>query len=281
VSRHGIIPIAASQDIAGPFARTVRDAAMLLSAMVAPDAPPHDYTSVRTDLRGLRLGVVRDYFGADGQPGVRAAFESWLDLLAAAGAELVDPVRLELPDTIGAAELEVLLVEFKAGINAYLASSTVPDLTSLDQLIAFNTEHAGEVMPHFDQDILLMAQARGGLGEPAHREALEASQVVVRERFAAVFAAHRLHALVAPVNAPAWKTDWVNGDFFSLSSSRVAAVSGYPSVAVPGGLVRELPVAIAFVGQPFTEALLIEIAEVFERSRGAMPQPGFVPSVEQ
>jgi amidase len=281
VSQGGIIPIAASQDAAGPIARTVAGAALLLAAMqtTARESVPRAYATGRADLRAIRIGVVRDYMGAGEDADVEAAFGRWLELLTQAGAILVDPLAIDMPEGARGAELEVLLHEFKAGIDQYLAAAHV-EPGSLEALIAFNAAHAREVMPHFGQDVFEMAQARGGLEDPAYREAVAASQTALRARLEALFAAHDLDALVAPVNAPAWKTDWVNGDRFSLSSSSIAAVSGYPSVAVPGGLVHELPVGIAFIGEPWSEALLIEIAAVFERLRGALPAPRFVATLE-
>ena len=278
VSQHGIIPIAASQDTAGPMARTVGGAAMLLAVMqtVAPDADA--YATARADLRGVRLGVVRDFHGAGTNPDVEAELTRSLARLAEAGAELVDPIEVAVPEGAGDAELEVLLYEFKVGIDAYLAGAkTEPG--SLEALIAYNSEHAREVMPHFAQE--LFERALGAVDEAAYRDALAASQTTMRARLDAVFAEHAVDALVAPTNSPAWKTDWVNGDSFSLSSSDLAAVSGYASVAVPGGLVRGLPVGLAFIGRPESEAQLIEIAAVFERARGPLPRPEFLPTLEK
>jgi amidase len=281
VSQRGIIPIAASQDAAGPMAQTVEGAAMLLAAMrtQARDSVPAAYTTARTDLRGIRLGVVRDYMGAGQDALVEAELSRWLELLEEEGATLVDPIALALPEGVRDAELQVLLYEFKAGIDAYLAAAHV-ESGSLEALIAFNDAHASEVMPHFGQELFVMAEQRGDLAGPEHASAAASSQEVTRERLATLFADHDLDALVAPANAPAWKTDWANGDTFWLSSSSMAAVSGRPSVAVPGGLVGELPVAIAFVGEPFGEGALIEIAAVFERARGPLPAPKFLPTLE-
>jgi amidase len=280
VSQHGIIPIAASQDTAGPMARTVAGAAMLLAAMqMTAPGPSAAYAIERTDLKGLRLGVVRDYYGAGRNPDVESELARWLALLKGSGAELVDPIEIALPEGSGDAELEILLYEFKAGIDAYLAAArTEPG--SLEALIEYDRAHAEVVMPHFGQDLFEQALARGGSDEVAYRDALAASQTVMRTRLDALFAERDLDALVAPTNSPAWKTDWVNGDSFSLSSSSLAAVSGYPSVAVPGGLARGLPVGLAFIGRPQSEALLIEVAAVFERARGPLPGPEFLPSLE-
>jgi amidase len=229
-------------------------------------------------LRGVRLGVVRDYHGAGENPDVEAAVTSALALLAAVGAELVDPIEIAVPESEDNPELRVLLHEFKDGIDAYLADVTTGP-SSLDALIAYNEEHAAEVMPHFGQE--LFERALGMTDEAAYRAALEASNMGMRARLDAVLAEHGLDALVAPTNSPAWKTDWINGDSFSLSSSSLAAVSGYPSVAVPAELIRGLPVGVAFIGRPQSEALLIEIASVFERARKPLPRPEFVPSLEE
>ncbi|HEX7079515.1 MAG TPA: amidase family protein, partial [Gammaproteobacteria bacterium] len=209
---------------------------------------------------------------------VEAAFERWLAMLRGAGAELVDPIALRLPSEFRAAELEVLLHEFKAGIDRYLAA--VEDgPRSLDALIAFNEEHAAEVMPFFGQDVFLMAQTRGGLDAPAYREALRAGRDLLRSRLERLFGTRQLDALVAPANAPAWTTDHARGDVVALSSSSIAAVSGYPSIVVPAGLVGGLPVGMALIGEPYREGRLVEIAAVFERLRGPMPAPAFLPTL--
>ena len=279
VSQSGIVPISASQDTAGPLARTVQGAALLLAAMqTAPlAAAPSVIAPTRSDVRGIRLGIVRDYVGAGQNPEVDAALARSLKWLADAGAELVDPIEIDLPTGFNTAELEVLLYEFKAGIDDYLAAEHV-EPGSLEDLIAFNDAHASEVMPYFGQELFRMAEAHGGLDDPAYGEAVARSQGALRERLERLFAELDLDALVAPVNAPAWKTDLENGDRFTLSSSSLAAVSGYPSVAVPAALVDGLPVAIAFIGEPFSEAHLIGIAGVFERLRGPLPAPEFAPS---
>jgi amidase len=280
VSQRGLVPVAAGQDTAGPLARTVRGAAMLLAAMQTNPANADLGSSERADLRGIRLGIVRDYYGAGHDSGVETALERWLVVLRGAGAELVDPIEIALPEGFREAELETLLYEFKAGIDRYLAA-TRAEPGSLAALIAFNRERAAEVMPYFGQDLLVMAEARGSLDERAYREAVDASRALLRARLARVFRDGALDALVAPVNAPAYKIDWREGDRFSVSSSGLAAVSGYPSVAVPGGLVGELPVGLAFIGEPGSEARLIEIARVFERRTGPLPAPTFIRSLER
>jgi amidase len=278
VSQRGIIPVAASQDTAGPMARTVAGAALLLAAMQTAAIAPVAYAIERTDLRGVRLGIVRDHFGAGRNYDVDGALTRSLARLEEVGAELVDPIEVALPRRENDPELEVLLYEFKVGIDAYLGSvETGPG--SLETLIAYNETHSSDVMPHFGQE--LFERAHGATDEASYRAALEASNVDMRRRLDALFNEHGLDALVAPTNSPAWKTDWINGDSFSLSSSSLAAVSGYPSVTVPAELVRGLPVGIAFIGRPQSEALLIEIAAAFERARGELPRPAFLPTLEE
>lgn len=278
VSQAGIIPVSATQDTAGPMARSVRGAALLLAAMQAEG--PATYAVERENLDGLRIGVLRDYFGAGNYPEIEALYTRWLAMLEAAGAELIDPVALELPPGGNAAELEVLLYEFKDGINDYLSTANT-GLDSLEALIRFNADNADEVMPDFGQELLLMAQAHGDLDEPAYREALESSHLAVRNRLVTVFGYGNLDAIAAPANGPAWKTDSIYGDSFYLGSTSFAATAGYPIVTVPGGRVRGLPVGIAFVGESGSEALLIEIAAVFEDARGPVPAPEFLPTLEE
>ncbi len=276
VSQQGIIPIAASQDTAGPMARTVAGAASLLTVLLDHAV---DYTTDATDLSGLRLGVIRDYYGADKRPRVKAEYHRWLEMLRNAGAELIDPIKVRTNEAISNAEFEVMLYEFKAGLNEYLQSSGAAQ-TSLADLIAYNDAHAETVMPHFGQDVFLAAEAKNGLDDPAYKAALAASGALVRTRLEALFATHRLDALIAPSNAPAWKTDRVHGDRSLLDSAMIAAVSGYPSITVPAGLILELPVAISFIGKPGEEQQLIDIATVFEQVRGEFPAPRFIPTLE-
>jgi amidase len=281
VSRDGIVPLAASFDTAGPMARTVAGAALLLSVIEGAKSrrtPPRDAAAAFA-LRDARIGVVRDYEGADDGDGHAAAFGAALRILGDGGAELVDPLEVELTRSITAASFEVMLDEFKDGIDAYLAALPVPP-RSLAELVAYNEAHASEVMPHFGQELLELALTRGGRSAPPYAAALAASRDAVRERLSALFEQHALDALVAPVNAPAWRTDHARGDAFSVSSSTLAAVSGFPSVAVPSGLVGELPVAMAFIGRPGDEARLVALAAAFEAARGEFPRPRFLESAQ-
>ncbi len=289
VSRGGIIPIAHTQDTAGPMANTVYGAALGLASMVGED--PADPSSVapqgpyvpdtgRIDLNGVRVGVWRGYFGSNNDA-VRNVFDSNVAALAALGAEIVDPVVIEIPDDLALAEYQVLLYEFKAGLNAYLASHEVdPSVDTLAEIIAFNAANAAEVMPIFGQDILELAATKGDLRSPEYLDALAKSHVVMRTALDRVIAAHALDVIVAPVNGPSWKIDWVNGDAFALSSSQLAAVSGYPSVAVPAGFVRGLPIGLAFIGAPFDERDVIQVAYAFEQHTRARREPDFQPHVD-
>jgi len=280
VSRRGIVPLAASQDTAGPLARSVRDAALLLAVMSESGVEPGAESIQRADLRGLRFGVVRNYKGAGGNPAVESAYAGALATLQAAGADLVDPILLRFGNGFRAAELELLLYEFKAGLNDYLeASETAP--SSLAALIRFNREHASELMPHFGQEIFLAAQAKGGLESAAYQTAVANSTQRMRKVLQELFAEYELDALVAPVNGPAEQIDWGKGDQFDVSSSNIAAVSGYPSIAVPAALAGELPIGLAFIGEPHQEPLLISVAAAFERVRGEFPAPKFLPSLAE
>jgi amidase len=291
VSGRGIVPIARSQDTAGPIARNVRDAALLLRAIEEPGARPEGHAwptsalgttkpsaaSGERPLAGVRLGVVRDYTGVGRDGELDAAFGRWLEQLTALGAELVDPIQTGLGEAIESAELTVLLHEFHVQIDEYL-HDVRDGPHSLEELIAFDVSHADVAMPIFAQDLFLAAQKTTGLDAPDYREAI-ASLARFRERLAATFATQRLAAVVAPVSSVAWRIDPEHGDRFSVGSSTIAAVSGYPSIAVPAELLGELPVGLAFIGPPWTEPELTEMASAFEAARGGFPGPRYLPTV--
>ncbi len=283
VSRSGIVPIAHSQDTAGPMARNVRDAAILLTAMAGPDprdaatagapAGVTDYAAALAadGLDGARIGVLRSHTGAGSNPAVEALLASAVDAIRGAGAEVVDGIEIDLSG-VREAEYEVLLHEFRHDLAAYLETANAP-LESLAELIAFNDAHADTVMPHFGQDLLLAAERRGGLDSANYTAALAASRDAMRERLGAVFVEQALDALIAISNGPAWKTDHVNGDHFTIGSSTYAAVSGFPNVTVPAGFVADLPIGVSFIGQPFADAELIGIAYAFEQATLARRPP--------
>ena len=293
VSRNGIIPIAHSQDTAGPMARSVRDAAVLLSAMAKKDGTDpassnypgdKDYTAGLGSavLDGVRIGVWRKYHGAHRRPGVKTIFEQTIARLAELGATIIDPIGFEIPKGVNDAENEVLLYEFKTGLNKYLAGAGVePPVATLSGVIAFNRDNAAESMPWFAQDILERAEGKGSLNEPEYLQALQNSRAAMRQALDEVLSRHQLDTIIAPTNSPAWKTDFLDGDRFSLSSSKPAAVAGYPAITLPAGEVLGLPVGITLFGAPFTEEKLIQYAFVLEQSTKARKNPLFIHSLEE
>ena len=283
LSRSGIVPIAHSQDTAGPMARTVRDAAILLTAMtgIDPDDPAsdnaeihHDYSANLTadGLRGTRIGVIRSYSGAGSHPEVESIFASAISSIENAGATVIDNLRFDDAAAMHDAEYQVLLYEFKADLNAYLQRSGAP-LASLAELIEFNTANADSVMTHFGQDIFVTAGDKGPLTDTEYLEALETSKRVATGIIDSFIDEHQLDALVVPSNGPAWKIDHVNGDNFSIGSSSLAAISGYPSITVPAGFASGLPIGLSFIAKPWNEKQLIEMAYGFEQTSPVRTPP--------
>ncbi|MBA2620069.1 MAG: amidase [Acidobacteria bacterium] len=288
VSRSGIIPIAHSQDTAGPMARTVADAATLLGVLVGADKTDSitsqatkgekDYTRfLRKDgMKNARIGVGRQIFGKNSK--IDGVVEPHLQTLKNGGATLID-VEFPTLGKFGDAEFEVLLYEFKADLNKYLANRNSPYKTLAD-LIKFNDENRDKEMPFFGQEIFLMAEKKGDLNERAYRLALQKSKLLSQTNgIDAVMNKNKLDAFVAPSGGVAWMTDLVNGDcgvFEGLTS--FAAVSGYPSITVPAGFVQGLPAGISFFGRAFSEPTLIRIAYAFEQATKARRTPKFLPS---
>lgn len=281
VNGRGIIPIAHSQDTAGPMTRSVTDAAILLGVLAGAE-PQYttDYTQflIADGLRGARIGVARAFFGRHER--VDAVIEEALAAIRAAGAELID-VDLEPDAAYKESEFEVLLYEFKNGLNAYL-QGLGPDapVRSLEDVIAFNEKHAERAMPYFGQEYLLQAQSKGLLSEPAYREALTRNhRLSRREGIDATLKQHGLEVIVAPTNGPAWTTDLINGDHVSGGSSSPAAVAGYPNLTVPAGSVEGLPVGISFFGTAYQEPKLLKLAFAFEQTTKHRRPPEFLASV--
>jgi amidase len=269
----GIVPIAHSQDTAGPMARTVRDAAVLLTVL---NARGEDYTrSLDADgLRGARLGIARKFFGKN------AAVDRLIDGAIAEmkrhGAEVIDPADLPTHGRFNDSEFEVLLYEFKSDLNAYLEARGGP-VHSLRELIAFNQKRRSDEMPWFEQEILEMAEKKGPLSDNAYVEALAHSHRLSREEgIDAIVARHKLDAIVAPTNGPAWLIDRVNGDQDTGGCSTPAAVAGYPHVTVPAGFVHGLPIGVSFFGPAWTESKLIKLAYAFEQATKARKAPRFL-----
>jgi amidase len=290
-SRAGVIPISVTQDTVGPFGRTVADAAAVLGALVGVDArdaatqasagkAQTDYVKY-LDLNGLRntrIGVPRDgYFGYS--PKADAVVNQALEALRNGGATIVDPVKIPNFDraALTSAELIVLLYEFKAGVNAYLAGvAPGAQVRTLDDVIEFNKRNARENMPYFGQELLVRAQAKGDLNEAEYLEALEkCRRLAGNEGVDAIMDELQLDALIAPTTTPAWPVDLVNGDQFRGSSAKSAALAGYPLVSVPAGNTQGLPVGITFMGRAWSEPTLIKLAYAFEQATKARRPPQY------
>ena len=290
VSRSGIIPIAHSQDTAGPMARNVRDAAVLLGALAGADPRDSataasagkaaaDYTKFLDPdgLRGARIGVARKYFGAND------AQDQLMNTLIAAmkrhGAEIVDPADLPTHGKFDDTEFLVLLYELKADLNAYLAARPGAP-ASLKDIIDFNDSNRDKEMPYFGQDIFIKSDAKGPLTTKEYTDALESNHRLSRqEGIDAVMDQFHLDAIMAPTAGPAWLTDLANGDHAVGGSSNAAAVAGYPDITVPAGFVFGLPVGISFFGRAWSEPTLLKIAYGFEQSIQARKPPRFLPTL--
>jgi amidase len=297
VSRSGIIPISHNQDTAGPMARTVTDAAILLSAMAGSD--PHDPATVDADkhatdytrfldphgLRGKRIGVVRAMAG--NEPNADRVLDEAIAAMKAQGAIIIDPVTLPHLADLGDAEMTVMLYDFKHDINAYLADRPRLQVKTLADLIAFNKQEATQEMSWFGQDLFEQAQTKGPLTDKAYTDALtKAKQFSGPGGIDAALQANHLDALLSPSWGPAYLTDLVLGDHIVSGNptiggaSQPAAVAGYPSITVPAGWAHDLPVGIVFFGTKWSEPTLISIAYGFEQHTHAWQPPKFLATVD-
>jgi amidase len=293
VSRSGIIPISHSQDTAGPMARTVADAAVLLEAMLGQDANDpatqapgaarrlalSGATLDAGALKGARIGVARKrYFGYS--PPTDRLIDAAIADMKKLGAVVIDPADIATAGQLDECELEVLLYEFKADLNKYLAGlPATAGVRSLEALIAFNEREKAREMPYFGQELFLRAQKKGTLTSPAYVRAFTTCRSRARALgIDAVISKHKLDAIVAPTGSPAWPTDLVNGDHFLGASSTPAAVAGYPNVTVPAGEVYGLPIGISFIGPAWSEARLIALAYAYEQATKHRRPPRFLPT---
>jgi amidase len=295
VSRSGVIPIAHSQDTAGPMARTVSDAAVLLGAMAGVDATDaatldpkrnayEDYTQFLDPfgLTGARIGVARELFGTDKR--IIKLIESSLEVIKSCGAELIE-VKLASSDKFGKSELEVLLYEFKADLNAYLANrGRMAKVHSLEDVVRFNQENFARVLSYFGQERMEAALEKGPLTQKKYLNALAKNHRLSRdEGIDAVMKEHKLATIVCPSGGPAWMIDLINGDgirSWDMASTSYAAVAGYPHITVPAGYVFGLPVGISFFAGAWQEPTLIKLAYAFEQATKVRVPPKFLATAD-
>ena len=290
-SRQGIIPIAHSQDTAGPMCRNVTDAAILLGALAefdTDDAETHleqgkiynDYASfLNSDgLNGKRIGIAAQMIPSHER--VKELMNNAIEAMQNSGAEFIEDLKFETYRKWGNPSYEVLLYEFKADLNKYLQEHPSAPIKSLAELIEFNKANADKEMPWFGQEIFEAAQEKGDLSSEEYLQALEDSKRYAgKEGIDALMDAHNLDAIIAPTNGPTWSIDWVNGDSFTGGSSSPAAISGYPNITVPMGFVEGLPIGLSFFGRAWSEPVLLEIAYAFEQATKHRKAPGFKKSL--
>ncbi|MFP4208912.1 MAG: amidase [Wenzhouxiangella sp.] len=291
ISRTHIVPISHTQDTAGPMAMSVADATHALAAMLAAD-PADPATAERPDwnagdllaaldqasLDGVRIGVMRGL--SDFHPKVLALYDQTVETLRAAGAEIVDEVTLAWPEGFWSDTYTVLLHEFRHTLNAYLASLPDDELRQMDlaALIDFNRQQAERVLPWFGQEHFERAEATAGIESEDYLEALARIQQATRaDGIDRLLAEHAIDVLISPTGGPAWQIDWVNGDHFGGGSASPAAVSGYPAITVPMGMIHGLPVGLSFFAGRYSEPALISAARAFEQQRGSLPGPALSP----
>ena len=290
LSRSGIIPISSTQDTAGPMARTVRDAAILLGALAGPDPAdpakqpipgnsPTDYTTfLKADaLKGQRLGVEKAHL--NGPPAVAALLKEAVAALKAQGATIVEVELNKLVNPLGEAEFDVLLYEFKEGVNKYLAGAGAT-VRNLADVIAYNKAHAAEAMPFFQQETLIKAEATDGLNSAKYKAAVQKTVTGARKAIDSLLRDNQLNALIGVTTGPAWCIDWVNGDYSTgVDFSSPAAMAGYPHLTVPMGQVRGLPIGLSFVGPAYHEGPLLALGYAYEQATHKRAAPKMLATV--
>jgi amidase len=293
ISRAGIIPISHTQDTAGPMARSVTDAAILLGGLAGLDADDPatkapgrkaaaDYTKFldRGGLKGARIGVIRKTY--DFSEAVAGVLANAFDATKHEGAVLIDPVEIASLGKFDETELDAMLYEFKHDLNAYLAAAgPKAPVRTLKELIAYNEKFKDRELEYFGQDLFEKAEKKGPLTEKKYLDALAKNRLLAREQgIDAVMAKYKLDALVAPTAGPTWLIDLVDGDHDTGGTSSLAAVAGYPNINVPMGFVRGLPVGISFFGRAWSEPALIKIAYAFEQATKHRKPPRFLPTAD-
>ena len=291
-SRDGIIPISHSQDTAGPMARTVSDAAVLLGLLagtdsndpetsLAPAEAIRNYTKFLdlNGLKGARIGIATDFMGFKAE--VDQLMEKAIRQLKEQGAEIVENLKFENQSEWGKLEWQVLISEFKADLNTYLKSRTGLQVNTLSDLVKYNQQNADTELKWFKQEIFEDAEKTKGLDDPEYKQALAKVKELTRQKgIDLLMEQHKLDALIAPTNGPSWTIDLVNGDHFGGGSSEAAAIAGYPAITVPAGFVHGLPVGITFFGRAWSEPTLIKLAYAFEQATLHRKPPQFLKNIE-
>src|SRR5579883_15819 len=270
----GIVPVSRRQDTAGPMARTVSDAALMLAAMAGAS---YGKALDRDGLKGTRIGVARQIMGFNDH--VDRLMEASIDRIKKLGAEIVDPANIPTLSKLGELENEALLYEFKADLNSYLEARNGP-VKSLRDVIAFNEKNASTELAYFGQDQMTKAEAKGPVSSRAYQDLVaKLNRLAKREGIDAVMSKLAIDAIIAPTDSPAWPIDYVDGDHFTGGSSSAAAIAGYPHITIPMGFVFGLPVGISFFGSPRTETKLIKYAFAFEQATKVRKAPKFLETV--
>ncbi|MBK3516555.1 amidase [Carboxylicivirga marina] len=291
LSRSGIIPISESQDTAGPMARTVTDAALLLTALTGIDAAddktkhqpsePAVYLNFDdTVLEGACIGYLSESSAFDKR--VSLIVDEVVDVLKKKGADVVEVAVSDETKGLWKYEWTVLICEFKDGLEKYLQSHPECGFNTLAELIEFNKKNTEKIMPWFEQEIFEAANETDALNDEKYKEAkAKCIELSRKQGIDKLIDEHKLDALMAPTNGPAWSIDYVNGDNFGGGSSQLAAISGYPSITVPAGNIKGLPIGVSFFGKPWTESRLIQIAHLYEKVSQKRLKPDFVNSLIQ
>jgi amidase len=289
--RSGIIPISATQDTAGPMARSVADAVALLGPITGVD-PLDDRTKEsegkrftdysqfldKDGLQGKRIGVMRSSFGFHEK--VDKIMEEAIATMEKAGATIIDPVEFKTRKKFGNSGYQVLLYEFKDGVNKYLSSANAK-VKTLAEVIQFNKDNQSESMPYFEQEILVDAESKGDLNTAKYKEALSKVLKLSREKGVdAMLAEHNLDAVIAPTGGPSWLIDVINGDHFGGGSSSPAARAGYPNITVPAGYVLGMPVGMSIFSGAYKEPELIAMAYAFEQASKVRVAPTLPPTLD-
>jgi amidase len=279
LSGRGIIPISHTQDTAGPMARCVRDAALVLGAIQEPrEGTTNDYSRYLDDqgLRGARIGIARQFWGSNGD--IVKIGNDAIEVMKHLGADVVEDVKLDMQ--YGGAETDIMMYELKAGLNAYLAGRPGLKVKTLAGVIEFNNRNAARELQYFGQENFLTSQAKGDLKSKPYLDAVDKCRRMSRtDGIDAALAKYKLDAIFSITDGPAWITDYINGDHTTISCSTPAAVAGYPHITVPGGFVHGLPIGVSFFSTAWTEARLIRYGYSFEQATKVRRKPGYAPAV--